>query len=411
MKRAIKNKYDLLPPSPFTPYKTSPRNVESRAPDQVKTQMDRLAFGCGPEKHLLNYVLKTMVSTGATSNVYLLERISPEMTSGSDINSNRFEVDVMSCTKLDGELGASQSVMLDTLPHLIAYKHFVHKSEDLILRSFDQSRKRELELIQILSHENIIKPLYLVVDTFRVETDQECCGYSMRAGISMENLMPPSLSEMYHAAISISKALSYLHSLQIVFMDLKPANLVWIDSDSGGKPILQLIDFGACLYRSELCSSQKSEGCEKPCKCDAVITPLYTSSEYWSHNYCVSYPHDIWTLGILLSQLIYDAHPYIAGRWGERSISHSNLAERPIIGIEGASRSIEILAHQYKNQLSPNLKETSWYQRVMRVVSQEVRTPQTPEQLIYRLVQHEPLKRPTAEQLIAELQLLHSQLK
>lgn len=267
----------------------------------------------------------------------------------------------------------------------------------------------------MLSHEHIIEPLYLtfrIVDpgsffpagrTDRVGDVIECCGYGMMSGQTLVDKPPQCISEIYQAAISIAKALHYLHQQEIVFMDLKPSNIVWV-KESESKPILKLIDFGAGLFCSELCRGNEYGKCITPCRVSALITPLYTSSEQWSRNQCVGPPHDIWALGIMLSQFIYDAHPYIRGRWGDSL--YTNVAI-PIIGRRDPNKAMNVLSYRYENHIAPKLKERSHYYQMIgsrvRSSSYKQRGAISPKELIYRLVRHSPLDRPSAEELVSIL--------
>lgn len=110
----------------------------------------------------------------------------------------------------------------------------------------------------------------------------------------------PSLSQI-RVAISISDALCYLHSKNIVFRDLKPAN---VGFDSAG--VLKLFDFGFAIgmnepstYPESMCSGTSVLSEETHLLYDKCGTPRYMAPEV---GLGIGYglPADVYSFGILL---------------------------------------------------------------------------------------------------------------
>jgi serine/threonine-protein kinase TTK/MPS1 len=101
------------------------------------------------------------------------------------------------------------------------------------------------------------------------------------------------------------EAVHEIHEANVIHTDLKPANFLMVQ----GK--LKLIDFGIADMLDDDCTS-----IERDC---ALGTPSYLSPEActagprqtWEGNRCkVGRPADVWSLGIILYQLVYGVTPF-----------------------------------------------------------------------------------------------------
>lgn len=149
----------------------------------------------------------------------------------------------------------------------------------------------EAEIIAMANHPNIIQlyghgewegGLYMAMEFIS--------GKSLRQYMLQT---PLSLTRALEIIMEISYALSHLHSHGIIHRDLKPENIL-ID-DQG---MVKVIDFGI----SQLLTEDKA--IESPSKRQFVGTPIYMSPEQRENPHSVSFPSDIYSLGIIAYELI-----------------------------------------------------------------------------------------------------------
>lgn len=153
---------------------------------------------------------------------------------------------------------------------------------------------KEAEIIALADHPNIVKLfgygewegwLYIAMEFIQ--------GVSLRQYL-LQN--PVSLRKALEIVLEIAYALCHLHTHGVIHRDLKPENIL-IDETGHAK----VIDFGIAQlidpFREEKEGVGKSER-------RLIGTPVYMSPEQRENPETVSYPSDIYSLGIITYELI-----------------------------------------------------------------------------------------------------------
>lgn len=160
---------------------------------------------------------------------------------------------------------------------------------------------REAKLTQGLSHPGFVQ----ILDAW-IDSDQRCClvmerlyGSSLRELTSSQNLIR---GEAIDIIISVLEPLEIAHREGIVHRDLKPENIfIHSPKAEGQERVVKLLDFG--LSRSVLSPTVTHTG-------QFVGTPWYISPEQaFSPKQCEP-SSDIWSVGVILYELLCDRVPF-----------------------------------------------------------------------------------------------------
>lgn len=149
----------------------------------------------------------------------------------------------------------------------------------------------ESEIIAMTDHPNIVKlyghgkwegGLYIAMEYIH--------GISLRQAI-LQN--PISLKRALEIIIDIAYALCHLHTHGVIHRDLKPENILITNSNQ-----VKVIDFGIAQLLTEKTSSGS------PPRQKLIGTPIYMSPEQRANPETVSYPSDIYSLGIIAYEVV-----------------------------------------------------------------------------------------------------------
>ncbi|HEX2583043.1 MAG TPA: protein kinase [Chlamydiales bacterium] len=149
---------------------------------------------------------------------------------------------------------------------------------------------KESQIIGMTDHPNIVKlygqgtwekGLYIAMEFIR--------GISLRQFIQQKSLSHKRALEII---LQVAYALCHLHTHGVIHRDLKPENILITESGE-----IKVIDFGIAQLQGE--------GTETISKNRRVIgTPVYMSPEQKENPLSVSYPSDIYSLGIIAYELL-----------------------------------------------------------------------------------------------------------
>lgn len=190
-----------------------------------------------------------------------------------------------------GGMATVYSAMQHSMNRKVAVKvlprHFMHDPD------FIERFEREVEVISRLEHPHIL-PIY----EFGHADDVPYIAMRYLGGGSMAQMVRrgvPQLKDLVKPFYQVAEALDYAHQQGIIHRDLKPGNIML---DEHGNAYLS--DFGiARVMGSNLTGS-------------AIIgTPAYMSPEQ-AHGVNIDARSDIYSLGIVLFELITGREPYQA---------------------------------------------------------------------------------------------------
>jgi serine/threonine protein kinase len=129
-------------------------------------------------------------------------------------------------------------------------------------------------------------------------------GEDLGALLEQQRQLPPHTAVAY--LLQALEALAEAHAAGIVHRDLKPANL-FVAKDSEGLPSLKVLDFGISKLTDE------GEGALALTRTTVAMgSPLYMSPEQMRSAKTVDARTDIWSIGIILYELLTGQGPFLA---------------------------------------------------------------------------------------------------
>ena len=149
---------------------------------------------------------------------------------------------------------------------------------------------REATIIGMADHPNIIKlygqgewegGLYIAMEFIQ--------GVSLREYLAQH---PLTLKKALEIVLEIAYALCHLHTHGVIHRDLKPENILVTDEEH-----IKVIDFGI----AQLLNQESNETVQQK---RLIGTPIYMSPEQRKDPESVSYPSDIYSLGIIAYELV-----------------------------------------------------------------------------------------------------------
>jgi len=190
------------------------------------------------------------------------------------------------------------------------------RDTDIVSRFFNEARA-----IHMIAQENIVEIL-----DFGQTTDGQpyfimeyLTGESLSEAVGRGPMAPAAVEEI---GGQMCRALGAAHAKGIVHRDLKPHNVQLVDKGDGGLHV-KILDFGV----AKILASPDGAQSVKTRTGSLMGTPLYMSPEQCKGSGTLDHRTDIYSLGVMLFEMLSGRPPFIAEGVGELFAKH--MLEEP----------------------------------------------------------------------------------
>ncbi|KAG6609190.1 CAMK/CDPK protein kinase [Phytophthora cinnamomi] len=193
-----------------------------------------------------------------------------------------------------GELGRGAFGVVEKVEHLKTHKHYAMKTVRFETGSKRHEFEREMNILRVLHHPNIVRMLETFEDEhhFYIVMELSPGGTLLDRVKAREKEFPED--EVKDIMRSLASVIQYLHSRNICHRDLKLENILIDTLDNGGD--IKLCDFGAStLYKMGLV-------------CGRSWALSYMAPEVLEGNYKETC--DMWSLGVIMYMLLSNKAPF-----------------------------------------------------------------------------------------------------
>jgi serine/threonine-protein kinase len=206
--------------------------------------------------------------------------------------------------RIDRVLGQGSTSVVVRATHLQLHQPVAIKFLRSELRRHHPLAKRFLREAQAavrLRSEHVAR--VLDVGALEDDTPYMVLEYLDGADLSSFSRSELTVGSIVDLVLQACEALSEAHALGIVHRDIKPANF-FVTRYTDGAPLLKLLDFGISKIRT---TSERLTAPET-----TMGTPAYMSPEQMRSPHDVDHRSDIWSLGVVLYELLQGAPPFWA---------------------------------------------------------------------------------------------------
>jgi eukaryotic-like serine/threonine-protein kinase len=202
----------------------------------------------------------------------------------------------------EGAMGVVWAAVNERTEREVALKLINGQKDDLRRRLL-----REARACGRLSHRNVIE----ILDVGETDSGDPFLVMPLLAGetlaerLERDGLLPPPLAARIGA--DIARGLEVAHAAGIVHRDLKPAN-VFLHREPGNEEdfVVKVLDFGVSKMQGP------GDAAAATMAGSAVGSPLYMSPEQAIGDDGVGPRADLWTLGVLLFEMLTGTRPFYA---------------------------------------------------------------------------------------------------
>jgi serine/threonine-protein kinase len=185
------------------------------------------------------------------------------------------------------------------------------RDQDIVARFFNEARA-----IHMIAHENIVE----ILDFGQTNDGQPYFIMEYLTGESLSEAVgrgPMTPDQVDAIGVQMCRALSAAHSKGIVHRDLKPHN-VQLCVKADGALLVKILDFGV----AKILASPDGSQSVKTRTGSLMGTPLYMSPEQCKGAGLLDHRTDIYSLGVMLFEMIAGRPPFIAEGVGELFAKH-----------------------------------------------------------------------------------------
>ena len=200
--------------------------------------------------------------------------------------------------------------------------------------------KSEVNILSNLDHPNIVKYFGVFEDDWYIHIVMEYLkGFDLYKIITLKKYTGFDEKDMCEIIQQLLKALSFIHSQNIIHRDIKPENILF--ANKRDYSTLKLIDFGLATYQKK---DTKSVG-----------TPFYMAPEMIDGNSCPQ--SDIWSVGIIVYLMLTGKYAFEA-KTGEdlyKKIKHDEIDMQPLIDSECSEEAKDFIVKCLKKKYTERM--------------------------------------------------------